>query len=291
MSFFQNVFTSEFMGSLVLGDRQYSPTFKLRPNSGRGEDIVTVWNEPTYDLSGSDADSNSKANLTISYAIDPDFRMWTDYSVDIRTGASSATAVTATEIYEALVDDVIFNEKFDVTLAKFSSGLPRIQIRQKMAIGRMKFYIVNGGAETVLGFNARAGIAELPSYFNKHTIANRYTYEESIGTIILLSPGTSDVEANLIDNAVDHRGNTLGYDSSIVQADWQLLAGSSGIFTFKKQTVDGSSRITQIIEYPCGAVAGDFAKKTKYTYDGAKTAPDTIAEIPYVLESGDLITP
>ena len=80
-------------------------------------------------------------------------------------------------------------------------------------------------------------------------------------------------------------------DSSTVREDYQLLEGRSGLFTFKNQTIDGSNRITQIIEYPAGAVEGDFAKKITYTYTAANTAPDEIFEEPYTLQSADLITP
>jgi hypothetical protein len=56
-------------------------------------------------------------------------------------------------------------------------------------------------------------------------------------------------------------------------------------------TVDGSDRITQIIEYPAGAVEGDFARKINYTYTSANTNPSTITEIPYVLTDSDLVNP
>jgi hypothetical protein len=77
-----------------------------------------------------------------------------------------------------------------------------------------------------------------------------------------------------------------------MKEDWQLLRGrSSGLFTFQKLTVDGSDRITQIIEYPAGALAGDFARKINYTYNGSNTNPSKVTEIPYVLADGDLVTP
>ena len=34
-----------------------------------------------------------------------------------------------------------------------------------------------------------------------------------------------------------------------------------------------------------------MAKKTIYSYTAAQTAPDKKVEIPYTLESGDLVTP
>ncbi len=125
---------------------------------------------------------------------------------------------------------------------------------------------------------------QLPSYMDRHSIANRFNFPDSSGQLVLLVPGSNAIDSAYITAA--------GFNPSVPLADWELLSGrASGIFMFYKQTVDASSRITEIIEYGAGAVVGTFAKKTKYTYTGAKTAPDTIAEIPYVLTSGDLITP
>jgi hypothetical protein len=127
----------------------------------------------------------------------------------------------------------------------------------------------------------------MPSYFSRHTIANFIehgpggdnAYPDSLGLLIQLTQPTDDW---YITNA--------GL-STVASADYQLLYGRSGLFTFTKNTVDGSNRITSKIEYPAGAVAGMFAKKIDYTYSGANTSPSQITEIPYVLTSGDLITP
>jgi hypothetical protein len=70
-----------------------------------------------------------------------------------------------------------------------------------------------------------------------------------------------------------------------------MFKGRSGIFNFQKITIDGSNRITQIIEYPAGAVAGDFAKRTTYIYSGSNTNPSQITEEPYTLITSDLIIP
>jgi hypothetical protein len=77
-----------------------------------------------------------------------------------------------------------------------------------------------------------------------------------------------------------------------MKEDWQLVRGrGAGLFTFKKQTVDNSNRITQIIEYPAGAIAGDFARKINYKYTSTNTNASSITEIPYVLTDADLLTP
>lgn len=290
MSFFQNVFTSEFIGSLVLGDRQHIPSFKAKPNVGRGDDLVTVWSQPPYNLSGNDGDGNSKGILKITFAFDVDFKNWSTISLDIRTGAANASAVTAPEIVGFLNANVEFKDRFDASLQNFDGGNSRIYIRQKMAIGRFKFYINNTGAETELKFNGRAGVNELPAYFARHTMENVRNFSDCTNNLILLDTA-SVVDQGVINNAVDQNGKSLGYSHSTVLADWQLFAGKSGIFNFQKIAVDGSDRITQIIEYPAGAKIGDFSRKINYSYTGANRNPDKITEIPYVLESADLVSP
>ena len=282
MSYFQNVFKQDIILPILLADNQYSPNFKIGLNSGRGDENLLSWKEPPYDLSGNDADGDSNNTLTIGFAIDPAFKNWSYISINIATGAASASAVTPEEIVENLNGSATFADRFTAEVGKFKSGKSRVIITQTMPVHRLRSYIVRGRAETKLDFNQKAPVKELPSFFERHTIDNRFV-DGSLGNLILLNPSSSDVDVNIIDAA--------GLDSGVVQADWQLFGGCSGLFTFKKQTVDGSNRITAIIEYPAGAVAGDFAKRTTYTYSGVQTSPLTIAEVPYVLQSGDLITP
>lgn len=82
-----------------------------------------------------------------------------------------------------------------------------------------------------------------------------------------------------------------GFTPSNAQDDWELLNGHSDIYRFKKNTVDGSNRITQSIEYNAGATAGDLAIKRQYSYTSTNTNPSQTTEIPYVLTSNDLVTP
>ena len=95
----------------------------------------------------------------------------------------------------------------------------------------------------------------------------------------------------MINNAVDQHNKSLGLLGATVRSDYQLLEGKSGLFIFQKVTVDGSDRITQIIEYSAGAVTGDLAKKITYSYTSSNKNYDKQIEIPYVLASGDLVTP
>lgn len=311
MAYFQNPFPSEFRGNWVLGDRQYSLTFVCPPNAGRSETTVSAWSLPSgapevYNLSGNDGDGDSKAILNFRMSISGTFDHWANISVDLtdNTNASlnpapTASAMKPSEIVAILNADPTFSSYFTASLSKFSNGSnTRIVIRQNQDALRMKFFVLNNQAETVLGFNARAGLAEMPSYFAKCKAWGGNMTERIDGTyaLVLLDPsnsgGSSVVDNNLIDNATDAKGVSLGLNSNTTKADWELLSGrASGLFTFKKLTVDGSNRITQIIEYPAGAIVGDLAKKTQYTYTGSKTNPDKITEIPYTLASGDLVAP
>ncbi len=293
MPFFQNVFRSDFEGNWVLGDRHHSPKFVVPGNAGRGEELVVAWAEGPYDLSGVDADgTNTTDTLEIVYAL-REYKNWATLSIDIADGAAVASAVTADEIVANLNEDDTFAERFiaEVKYVVPTENRRYVQIRSRRPATEFRFYIENGRAEDILKFNMKAGVAEAPSYFARHTIANRFTYSDSQNALIELDPSTSDVHANIIDEAVDAKGISLGYDSNDVSEDWELLRGRSGLFNFQKITVDGSDRITEIIEYPAGAVEGDLGRKIAYTYSGGNTKPSTITEIPYTLTGSDLVTP
>lgn len=285
MSFFMNVFDSDFEGNLLLSDRHHIPKFVCRRNAGRGKEIVAAWNKGPYDLSGNDADGNAKRYLKLTFCL-YDTKNWATIQVDLTTGS----ALTPQEIIATLNADTLFAERFNAGLGHFEDDtVKRVLIRQKRPITEMKFYVERGQADSVIGFNARAGVDEMPSYFARHTLANRFTYTDSQGMLIQLA--TSGVDAAIINAAVDFRGASLGYSSSSVREDYQLLRGKSGLFMHKKHTIDGSNRITQIIEYPAGALAGDFAKKTTMSYSASNTYPDKVVEVPYVLQSGDIVVP
>ncbi|RDJ35611.1 MAG: hypothetical protein DWQ19_12400 [Crenarchaeota archaeon] len=295
MTYFQNVFADEFNSAIgPIGDRQLNQGWKCPPNTGRGRDLVITWATPTFDLSGNDSDGNSKANLTIRVSNNDGQDLWGELVVDVRTGADSASAVTVAEVVSLLNADTNFSGWFTAESkeVKNSNGTSReaVLIRQIQQHERMKFYIVNGGAEEVLRFNERSGIAELPTWFDRHTIANRKNFTDSLGFLIALNTA-NNVDAAVIDNAKDNNDKSLGFSSGTVQADWQLLKGRSDNFLFTKNTVDGSDRVTETILYPAGAKVGDLAKKTSYSYTSDNIHPDQVTEEPYVLTSGDLVTP
>jgi len=365
MPFFQNPFAEDFKGPSLVDDRQYIQNYDCPANKGRGQNIVMSWVKGPFDMSGNDADGNPTSNLTISFAHGPNLNLFASITVNVAAGASLVTAVTPAEIVAALNADDLFATRFEASLANWdgtmvtSTSPSRVVIRSDMPSNTdMRFYIVNGGAETLLQFNQRAGVKELPWYYLRHIVGNIHTFPASLTQLIPLghliesctaaNPGVitstahgltngqsiliansdtsntldgtqtvagaaadtfnvgvdtslgtagtrgvwmTGVEQNIINNAVDYRGNSLGYVAANVRDDYELLDGSSPTYLFTNNTVDGSNRVTRSIEYPGGAGVGDAAKLTIYTYTGANTTPDQVTVEPYILQTGDLITP
>lgn len=273
MPFFQNVFDQEYQGYLILADRKLAPTFVVPPNKNLQSKQV-AWNAGPYDFS-------ADGTLEFNFCWDAEFKNWSSVSIDV--SGSSPSATRPQEVADLLNANPVFSSLMVASVVKLN-GLDSVGLsRNPSKKQNFKFYFSNSGAESALGFNGQAGVAELPEYFERHTIENRMSFPDSAGMLIRLD------ESDAADQAVIEKA---GFDPSAMQADWQLLRGrGSGLFTFKKMTVDGSNRVTQIIEYPAGAVVGDFAKKTNYSYSGSNTNPNQVTEIPHVLQSGDLITP
>lgn len=275
MSFFQNPFDQEFQGYLQVVDKRAAITYIVPANVNKS-DAQLAWNIGPYDFS-------SDTDLTVNYAFDNTPKNWASLVINV-AGATPA-ATTALEVVTILNANVTFAEIFLAEVRDYMGG-QTVFIRAKP--GRVKkvvkVYFSNTGAEKHLRFNKRAGVAELPTYFARHTVENRFNYEDATGMLIELDETDAVVDQPIIEDA--------GFDPGDMKEDWELLEGrSTNVFTFKKQTVDGSSRVTEIIEYGAGAIAGDLAIKTTMTYTGAQTAPDQICRIPYVLQSGDLVTP
>ena len=291
MPFYQNPFCEEFRGSMVTGgERQMSLTFPVPAMKSSGG-IWESYNSGPFDFS-------TYNTLTMNFAIDTNFRNYASVAVNV-AGATPA-ATTADEVVALLNANTTFSDFFSASVKNKTSGgyaLPQqgtqagggtappytVLVRSKRDKTRIRAYFSNTGAEKLMRFNRWAGVAELPSYFSRHTVADRFNFTDGTANLILLDNTDAVYGQPIIADA--------GLEYTTVKNDWEFLNGRTVTFTFKKQTVDASSRVTQIIEYPAGARAGDLARMTKYTYTGAKTAPDTIAEIPYVLTTGDLITP
>ena len=275
MSFFQNLFNSEFRGNWTLDDKKYSLTFVCSPNINSSNFQSTYGNGP-WNLDG-------KENLTLNYAWDSEFKNYATLVIDVSAPQSSgqaAVATTSRDVCDALNLDETFSSMFR---ASINGSAVLISSKPDRNKNEIKLWISNTGAEEFLGFNKKAGVSELPSYFTRHTIENRFNFPDSAGQLILLD------ESDLVDQKIIENA---GLNHSNMKQDWELIAGrASGLFTCQKITVDGSDRITQIIEYPTGAVAGAFSRKINYAYSGSNMNPNTVTEIPYVLTGSDLVTP
>jgi hypothetical protein len=286
MAFFQNLFDQEYQGYMLLADRKLIPTFKVAPNKNLQSKQV-AWNAGPYDLSGGTSGSSSSSSsasggglLEFNFAWDKEFRNWARVSIDV--AGSNPSATTAAEVVNALNSNATFFSVYTASVVPVPGG-DSVLISRNHNKQNVRFYFGNSGAETALGFNKKAGVSELPVYFDRHSVENVRDFDDSVGILVRLDE-TNPVDQAVIENA--------GFDPAAMQADWQLMRGrASGLFTFQKLTVDGSDRITQIIEYPAGAVPGDLARKIQYTYAGGNSNPSKVTEIPHVLESADLVTP
>ena len=275
MSYYQNLFNQEFIGNWVGSDRQYSITFKV-PANRNTQDYQLAYNDGPWDLTGIDVSGND-SYLYINYFTSVDSTSYNTMSIDI-----AGEDVSSTKPYE-VADNLNADSNFsDLFVAEVSKNTVLIKSKP----GRSKnviMWIDNEGAERALRFNKHAGVAEIPSYFSRHTIENKLNFSDSMGTLILLDEN-DNIHQNIIQEA--------GFDYEEVKEDWKLLNGRiSGLFTFQKISVDASDRITQIIEYPAGAKQGALSRKINYSYSGANTNPAEVTEIPYILENSDLINP
>jgi hypothetical protein len=275
MSYYQNLFSQEFIGNWVGSDRQYSVTFKI-PANRNTQDYQLAYNDGPWDLTGLDVSGND-SYLYINYFSSFDSTSYNTITIDV-----SGDDIASTKPYE-VVDNLNADSNFsDLFIAEVSKNTVLIKSNPRRS-KNVIMWISNDGAERVLRFNKHAGIAELPTYFGRHTIENKSSFSDSLGSLFLLDENDS-VHQNIIEEA--------GFDFEVVQEDWELLNGRiSGLFTFQKISVDASDRITQIIEYPAGAKEGALSRKMIYSYSGENTSPSEVFEIPYVLQNNDLINP
>lgn len=280
MPFYMNPFDQEFRGNLLLGDRHHIPVFIVPPNKNRTADSVAWINGP-YDFSTLNI-------LTFNVAIDPTLKQF--FSFNVNVAGSNASATQPHEIASLLNADPTFSGHLTALVKQFDDKsrmpLSTVLVSPKRPAQTVRFYLSNTGAEQKMQFNQKAGIAEIPLYFDKHLISNT-NFALSEKMLIKLDGTNVNFDLPIIRNFLGDQTWT----NANLKADYQLFGGKSGIFNFKKQTVDGSNRVTSIVEYPAGAAIGDFARKTTYSYTAANTVPDIIAEVPYVLIAGDLVTP
>jgi hypothetical protein len=265
MSFFQNVFDFEFRGTLFGADRKYQTTYKVPANVNRSDYIVSSLPGP-YNLTGN-------VNLTLQYAYDPDLRNYASLTIDVSGATASETKVG--EIVAKLNSNSVFSSYF---VAQNQEN--KVLIKASKAKVCFRSYVVNSSAETIIKFNKNAPVVELPAFFERYSIENRFAHPElGPNRLILLDPA-DPVHANVITAA--------GLDPLTPKADWELLRGSNDAFWFYKRIYSGN-KLSSEIKYQAGAAEGDLAKRTDYVYDGSDLIG--ITEIPYILQSSDLITP
>jgi hypothetical protein len=273
--FFQNPFGEEFRQSWPI-DQQ--ARFSIAANLNNIAEMTSGKPDP-YDFS-------TVNTFTINIAYDPERKGYTAINVNV-AGANPA-ATSAIEVVNLLNANPLFADNFQAIVKNFVKGGTAnggpfgVLIRCKKPRQAVRIYVTNAGAEQKLQFNYRAHVGQMPSYFNRYTVANRFTFPDGPSTLVMLDP------SNPVDAAVI---TAAGLDPTNPLADYQLLNGRSNTHTFSKITVDGSGRITEIIEYFAGAVVGDLARKIQYVYSGAGTTPSQITTVPYTLTSGDLVTP
>lgn len=275
--FFQNPIGEEFRGRGNWPIDQQAEFF-IASNLNNIAEMVSGNTEP-YNFS-------VVTNFIINIAYDPLRKGFTPISVNVAGVIPAAT--TASEVVVALNADPLFADNFTATLINATKGSTsygppfRVLIRATKARQAARIYVTNAGAEEKLRFNYQAKVKELPSYFDRFTIAERFNYPDGPSLLVALDP-LDPVDAAVITAA--------GLNPLIEQTDWELLHGRSNNHTFEKITHDGSGRITEIIEYFSGAVAGDLGRRIQYTYTGVSFSPDQITTIPYTLQVGDLVIP
>jgi hypothetical protein len=249
MAFFQNVFPWEFIGNWVLGDRQASLSFRCPANTGRGDEIVRSYGAAPYNLAGNDADGSSTARLIIWWARDFEmFKNWTQLVITISGLVPAATTVA--EVVALLNADTTFATMFVATVGNDNAS---VVIRQILPVTKFRFYIDNRMAETVLQFNARAGVSELPFYFDRHTIAKRWSFADSNNHLIALSH--------------DIAGNTIAAASVVTSLAHGLANGTTITIdnSNSNAVIDGNQVVTVLtadtfsVPVNVGATAGTYA--------------------------------
>ncbi len=260
--FFQNAFDSSLSGSMLFADYV---SWSIKGNVNRNDQSVNWVNGP-FNLTGNNV-------LTINFSIlTGDTPQAAKYYSAINVTLPNSASVTSETIVNALNADTQFKSWFE---AFNYDNYRRIEIKSKAGRLGLRYYFSNTSAETILRFNQKAPVKELPSFFMRHTIVEAPNYPDSLGQLIYLDPNNS-VDAQIIRNA--------GLDPTNEQTDWELLAGRTEEFKFELNTYDGSGRVTQTIEFYAGASVGDASRKTVYTYTGANTLPTKVFQMPFVLD-------
>jgi hypothetical protein len=252
MSFFQNLF-DEYQGCWTLGDyKKYSLTFKVPGNKNRPESFI-CWNSEPYDLS-------SLNSLTFNFAIDSEFKNFASMSINVAGATPSATK--ASEIRDILNANANFSSWFVAGIMADDklSSVNRVYIRQKRPATNFRFYVSNSGAERKLKFNKYGGIADIPSFFDKDTIANRFETEEANNKLIRLSRSISG-------NTVANPTVITSTNHGLSNGDTVYITGSNSTPTIDGQrtvTVTGTNTFTVPVNVTTAGTTGEWLGQTEY---------------------------
>lgn len=219
MSYFQNLF-NDYYGYYTAGDSSsFKLTFKVPANKNHGEFFIN-WNTGPYDF------SSFGSNLTFNFAFDPSFKNWSSFTVDVAGADSSATTVY--EIVDILNNDSNFKEWY--TAGIYNNN--QIRIRQKRPVIQFHTYISNSEAEFALKFNKNAGIADVPSYFDKDTIENRFASQIAHGHLIRLGK-------TIVSNTASDSTAVTVINHGLSNGDNIYIVNSNSI-----PSIDGSYNVT-----------------------------------------------
>jgi alpha-tubulin suppressor-like RCC1 family protein len=219
MSYFQNLF-NDYYGYYTAGDSSsFKLTFKVPANKNHGEFFIN-WNTGPYNF------DSFGSNLTFNFAFDPSFKNWSSFTVDVAGADSSATTVY--EIVDILNNDSNFKEWYTAGIHNNN----QIGIRQKRPAIQFHTYISNSEAEFVLKFNKNAGIADVPSYFDKDTIDNRFTSQIAHGHLIRLGK-------TIVSNTASESTAVTVINHGLSNGDTIYIVNSNSI-----PSIDGSYNVT-----------------------------------------------
>jgi hypothetical protein len=285
MPFYMNPFNQEYKGLYPQVDHHAFAKSLITytvPNNKNNSTAMIAWNTEPYDFS-------SLPNLTINYAVNSvnDFKGFSALVVNV--AGATAAATTAREVATALNANVTFDTWFtaraqNVTENNGSQPTQSVLIQAKKQQTQIKAYMSITGAESLLGFNKNAGIAELPTYFTKDIITNSHN-ANSAGQLIELDGTDTAIDRVIIRDFLDNQTWT----NSDLLEDWQMLEGRGGRFIFQINTSNASGQPLDTITWSAGAVAGDMAVRTIQTWtDALDTVPDTKYEVPHVLTTADV---
>lgn len=246
MSYYLNPF-NDYFGYYTVGDSSsFKLTFKVPANKNMGEFFI-CWNSGPFNLTTNNI-------LTFNYAFDPVYKNWSSFSVNI-AGVNPAVT-TAHEIVAILNANAAFSSWYTASVYNLS----QIGIRQKRPAVSFRTYISNTGAELELKFNKKIGVADIPSYFEKDTIENRFATDTANNTLIRLG---KVITANTAANPTVCTSTAHGLSNG----DTIYIANSNSTPTLdgpRVVTVTGANTFTIPVNVTTAGTFAEFFTQTEY---------------------------